>query len=68
MDKVRFQMPHALYALPAVDTVKAATEYDAKTTQFMLDEVVPAMREMLGKDDAGAEARFGCLSCHLTEK
>jgi hypothetical protein len=38
-------------------------EYDAETTQFMLDKVLPEMRGLLQEDESG----FTCFSCHSQE-
>lgn len=67
MERVDFKMPNSLYALPATDPIKAALEYDAKTATFMMQNVVPAMKELLGKNDSEIGERFGCLSCHQAE-
>lgn len=68
MERAGFRMPNSLYALPESDPVKAALEYDPATAKFMVDQVVPAMKELLGKNDPAVEARSGCLSCHQTER
>lgn len=68
MEKLDFHMPNSLYALPAADPVKAATDYDEKTARFMVEKVVPAMKELFAKDDPALAEKFGCLGCHQTEK
>jgi cytochrome c553 len=67
MEAKGFRLPNSLYALPAEDPVKAALAYDEKTAKFMMDRVVPAMRELLGKDDPATAHGFGCLTCHQKE-
>lgn len=62
--EVDFKMPNDLYPLPAADPVTAAKEYDAEVTAFMVEQVVPQMAELLGKEP-GKE--FGCLNCHPSE-
>ena len=62
---VDYKMPNSLYALPATDTIKQASDYDAEATKFMVDQVVPKMAELLGQsvDDP---AQY-CFSCHQKE-
>jgi hypothetical protein len=70
MEAVNFKMPNGLYTLPAVDPVKAAHEYDEKTTAFMTAEVEPAAQELLGiPRTAGTDPLAGqsCSLCHGRE-
>ncbi|MCA9690348.1 MAG: hypothetical protein R3A51_05445 [Nannocystaceae bacterium] len=66
---VDFKMPNALYPLPEDDPIKAAREYDAEMTAFMVEKVMPAMGDLLGKpyDKETGKGEFGCHSCHLKE-
>ncbi|MBX7079715.1 MAG: hypothetical protein K1X88_11045 [Nannocystaceae bacterium] len=59
-----YKMPNDLYPLGAADPIKEASEYDAKVTKFMVDEVVPQMAAMMGDklDKPGAY----CVKCHPT--
>lgn len=68
MEKVHFEMPNSLFALPRTDPVKAALSHDEKTAKFMMESVEPTMKELLGREDPATTERFGCLSCHQTEK
>jgi hypothetical protein len=67
METVRFKMPNKLYSLPAEGAEQAARQYDDKTTTFMVDKVVPAMRELLGKDDPDLANTVSCHTCHPKE-
>ncbi len=69
MEAVNFKMPNDLYPLPAENTIEAAKEYDAEMTQFMMEQVVPTMVEVLGVQpyDPSTGQGFGCFSCHPKE-
>jgi hypothetical protein len=67
MEAVSFKMPNHLYALPATGAEEAAIAYDEKTARFMIDTVVPATRDLLGKDDPELAKAVGCHTCHATE-
>jgi hypothetical protein len=62
--QVDFKMPNGLFALAKPDPIPAATEYDAKVTKFMMDDVVPKMATLMGME-AGKE--MNCFSCHESE-
>jgi hypothetical protein len=51
-------------ALQKPDPIPAAQEWDADTTRFMLDEVVPQMKTLLQMGDG----EFTCFSCHAAEQ
>lgn len=70
MEAVNFKMPSGLYTLPKVDPVKAAHDYDEKTTAFMTGEVEPAAQELLGIVQVpGTDQGPGrsCSLCHGAE-
>jgi hypothetical protein len=67
MEAVGFKMPNHLYALPAAGTEQAAIAYDEKTARFMIDTVVPTMRDLLGKNDPVLAKTIGCHTCHRKE-
>ena len=67
MEAVRFKMPNHLYALPATGAEQAALAYDEKTARFMIDTVVPTMRELLGRNDPELAKAVGCHTCHRKE-
>jgi len=69
MEQVKFEMPNALYALPAENTFQAAMEYDAEMAKFMSERVVPEMAKLLGMEPFNPETGqgFGCFGCHLKE-
>ncbi len=69
MEAVGFKMPNDLYPLPTENTIEAAKEYDAETTQFMMEQVVPTMVDVLGVKpyDPSTGEGFGCFSCHPKE-
>ena len=64
MEARDFKMPSSLFALPEADPVAAALEHDAKTARLMVDEVVPEMRSLLGRNDPATAQRLSCFSCH----
>lgn len=70
MEAVNFKMPNSLYALPTDKTIDAAMEYDAKTTKFMMERVLPTMSELLGIAplDPKTGQGFSCFNCHQKEK
>lgn len=63
MDKVDFHMPNSLYALPAENTIAEAKDYDEKTTEFMMNEVVPTFAKLL-REKPGDPAGVTCFTCH----
>lgn len=67
MEAVRFKMPNHLYALPETGAEQAAIAYDEKTARFMIDTVVPAMRDLLGKNDPELARAVNCHTCHAKE-
>jgi cytochrome c553 len=67
MEAVSFKMPNRLYALPAEGAERAAMDYDAGTAKFMIEAVVPTMRELLGKNDPEVAKRINCHTCHPNE-
>jgi hypothetical protein len=67
MEEVKFKMPNHLYALPASGAEQAALDYDEKTARFMIDTVVPAMRDLLGSGDPQFAQTVNCHTCHATE-
>lgn len=66
MDKVDFHMPNSLYALPAENTIAEAKDYDEKTTEFMMNEVVPTFARLL-HEKPGDPAGVTCFTCHPKE-
>jgi hypothetical protein len=67
METVSFKMPNGLYALPTAGAEQAALEYDEKTATFMIQKVVPAMRDLMAKNDPDVGRTFGCQNCHPKE-
>jgi hypothetical protein len=66
MEEADFRMPNGLHPLPSDDPLKAALAEDEPAARFMVEQVVPTMNELLGKDDARDSARVACLDCHAT--
>jgi hypothetical protein len=66
MEEADFRMPDGLHPLPSDDPLKAALAEDEPAARFMVEQVVPTMNELLGKDDARDSARVACLDCHAT--
>lgn len=68
MELVDFRMPNSLYALPAENTIAEAKDYDEKTTEFMMSEVVPTFAKLLSAK-AGDPGPGGvtCFTCHPKE-
>lgn len=64
MEQAHFRMPNALPALPAADPVEHGRSHDEKTTKFMVERVVPAMKELFAADDPAFAQSFGCFHCH----
>jgi hypothetical protein len=66
MDAVDFRMPNSLYALPEKDTIAEATDYDEKTTKFMMERVVPLFAKLLSEKpgEPGSGAGVSCFTCH----
>jgi hypothetical protein len=64
MEAADFRMPNGLYALPADEPEKAALVRDEKMARFMVEEVVPAAKELLGLDLSAGRA---CHLCHENE-
>jgi len=67
MEAVRYKMPNGLYALPAEGAERAALDYDERTATFMIESVLPALRELLSKNETGPVPVFACRNCHPTE-
>lgn len=65
MQAVDYKMPNGLFALEKPDPIPASTEYDAKTTTFMMETVVPKMAGLMGMEP-GKE--LNCFSCHDSEE
>jgi hypothetical protein len=61
MVDVAYKMPNGLFPLPAASTTEAALAHDEKTARFMMEQVVPAARELLGASDP---EDVHCHSCH----
>jgi len=61
MEMVDFKMPNSLFALSKTDTLEKARDYDAKTTEFMAEKVVPAMAQLLDQEpyDPSTQTGFG---------
>src|SRR5690606_6269812 len=64
MEAVEFRMPNALMELQQPDPIPAAREWDAETTRFMVDEIVPQMQSLLQME----KDEFTCFSCHGAEQ
>jgi hypothetical protein len=66
MQKVGFKMPNDLPALASEGTLEKARAHDAKMTDFMQQEVVPKMAELLQSKPgpASGSAAFDCFDCH----
>lgn len=64
MESVNFKMPNRLDGLPADDPIPAALSRDAKTTQFMTDDVEPAVDELLGVEHVAGRS---CGLCHRAD-
>jgi hypothetical protein len=65
---VRYAMPHGL---PALDPARlpdpnGPDPREARMAKFMIDEVTPAMADLLGirAADRDAKHRFSCFNCH----
>jgi hypothetical protein len=73
MEMIDFKMPNRLFQLSRENTLEEARAYDADTTAFMLDRVVPEMAKLLDMeplDMSVAEpnpAGFGCFGCHPSD-
>jgi hypothetical protein len=69
MEMIEFKMPNKLYALSRTDTLKSASEYDAKITEFMASSVLPKMADLLDMQpyDRATKSGFGCFGCHPAE-
>lgn len=67
MEAVDYKMPNGIYALPADNPEQAARDYDEKTTQFMVASVLPALRELLAKNDPELSKAMSCNTCHPKE-
>jgi hypothetical protein len=69
MEMVDFKMPNYLFSLPKDNTLDWAKDYDAKTTEFMSEQVVPEMAKLLDMEPYDAETGkgFGCFGCHPAE-
>jgi hypothetical protein len=68
MLEVDYRMPHALSPLPLEGTLETAAARNPVATQFMLDEVFPAMADMLDRDrynEQSAPDGFRCVGCHV---
>ena len=68
--KGEFAMPSAaLPKLPAKGAFDALKANDAKTMEFMANEVVPKMASILGEEpfNPSTGAGFGCYDCHQSE-
>jgi hypothetical protein len=59
METRAFAMPATLLSLSGTDPVASGRSRDAKATDFMVTEVLPATKELLGGGD--------CFSCHAAE-
>ncbi len=69
MDFVDFHMPNSIYTLEAKDTVNEAMSYDAKTTKFMVEQVVPTLAMLLSEPSGqpGDTGKVTCFTCHPHE-
>jgi hypothetical protein len=65
MEARRFSMPAALRPLPAEHTVEASRARDAKATEFMITQVLPATKQLLSEGDPGM--LVSCFSCHPSQ-
>jgi hypothetical protein len=65
MQAVDYKMPNGLFALTKPDPIPASTEYDAATTKFMVDEVMPKMAKLMGGEPG---TTFTCFNCHDSEE
>lgn len=65
MQAVDYKMPNGLFALTQPDPMPDALEYDAKTAQFMAEQVTPKMAELLGGEPGKT---FTCFNCHDSEE
>ncbi|HVU02863.1 MAG TPA: hypothetical protein VHE30_13980 [Polyangiaceae bacterium] len=64
---VDYRMPNSLYPLPQKNTIAEATDYDDKTTKFMVEHVVPAFAALLSQpvgDPEHPEKGVTCFTCH----
>jgi hypothetical protein len=59
MEARAFAMPATLRKLSSADPVAAGRSRDAKATDFMVAEILPATVELLGTGD--------CFACHAAE-
>jgi hypothetical protein len=64
METADFKMPNALYSLSPTDPIKSGNDDNPGMTKFMVESVVPAMKELFAKDDPEMASEFGCLNCH----
>lgn len=64
---VKYAMPNAITPLAVDNPVEDGMGIDEKQTQFMMEQVVPTMAELLDTTpyDPEAQSGFGCLGCHL---
>lgn len=69
MEIVDFAMPGVSFALSGEDTLAQARDYDAKMTEFMVNEVVPQVARLLDMKpyDPETNTGFGCFGCHPSE-
>ena len=67
MEARRFTMPATLRPLPRENAVDVGRARDAKATEFMVQKVMPATRELLANGDPSVAASFGCGSCHPSQ-
>lgn len=70
-ETVQYKMPHGLPALdPAHLPDGSGNDARAKTAKFMIEEVTPAMIELLevAPWDSKTKRGFGCFSCHPVGK
>ena len=70
MEMVDFKMPNKLFSLSKTDTLSGAKDYDAETTQFMVEVVVPEMAKLLDMEpyDPDTQKGFGCFGCHPSDE
>lgn len=64
----KFEMPNAkLPKLSFTDGFKKHMTKDAKMTKFMMEQVTPTMKDLLGMPafDPATKTGFGCGNCHI---
>jgi hypothetical protein len=62
-----YAMPASLRPLSSRDPIAEGSSRDAKATDFMVKEVLPATAKLLGEGGPAAEKRVSCTTCHAAK-